>query len=160
MRSLLFPLGPGAGQTLYACSKSPGFFPSPVKFLPSKPTSFQSQILKSLLFLLSDHQAGESDIGFRTFTPVEDLCGSIIFQFVGHPRSLYGIWFYPNCALPTVSLWGFLCLWMPGIFWWVPVCASVSGYTSLVEFICAWCCLTYSLQDIKYFISYFSQTHI
>ena len=45
-----------------------------------------------------------------------DFCGLSVLQFVSHPPSSYGIWFYCDCTPPTVSLWLFLCLWMWGIF--------------------------------------------
>ena len=42
----------------------------------------------------------------------------IAFQFVGHPRSRFGIWFYCDYAPPTISL-KLLCLWTWGIvFFW------------------------------------------
>ena len=45
-----------------------------------------------------------------------DFCGIIVLQFVSHPPSSYGIWFYCDCAPPTVSLWLLLCLWTWGMF--------------------------------------------
>ena len=39
-----------------------------------------------------------------------DLCGISVLQFVSHPRSSYGIWFYCDCTPPTISLWLLLCL--------------------------------------------------
>ena len=45
-----------------------------------------------------------------------DFCGISVLQFVCHPPSSYGIWFYCDCAPPTISLWLLLCLWMWGIF--------------------------------------------
>ena len=45
-----------------------------------------------------------------------DFCGIIVLQFVSHPPSTYGIWFYCDCAPLTVSLQLLLCLWMWGIF--------------------------------------------
>ena len=45
-----------------------------------------------------------------------DFCGIRVLQFVSHPPSSYGIWFYCDCTPPTVSLWLLLCLWMLGIF--------------------------------------------
>ena len=45
-----------------------------------------------------------------------DFCGISVRQSVSHPPTSYGIWFYCDCAPPTVSLWLFLCLWMWGIF--------------------------------------------
>ena len=44
-----------------------------------------------------------------------DFCGIIVLQSVSHPPSSYGIWFYCDCAAPTVSFWLLLCLWMWGI---------------------------------------------
>ena len=44
-----------------------------------------------------------------------DFCGIIVLLFVSHPPSSYGIRFYSDCALPTVSLWLLLCLWTWGI---------------------------------------------
>ena len=45
-----------------------------------------------------------------------DSCGISVLQFVSHPPSSYGIWFYCDCAPPTISLWLLICLWMWGIF--------------------------------------------
>ena len=45
-----------------------------------------------------------------------NFCGISVLQFVSHPPISYGIWFYCDCAPPTVSLWHLLCLWMWGIF--------------------------------------------
>ena len=45
-----------------------------------------------------------------------DFYGINVLQSVSHPPSSYGIWFYCDCAPPTISLWLLLCLWMWGIF--------------------------------------------
>ena len=45
-----------------------------------------------------------------------NFCGISVLQFVSHPLSSYGIWFYCDCAPPTVSLQPLLCLWLWGIF--------------------------------------------
>ena len=45
-----------------------------------------------------------------------DFCGISVLQFLSHPPSSYGIWFYCDCAPPTISLCLLLCLWMWGIF--------------------------------------------
>ena len=45
----------------------------------------------------------------------ENFFGITVLQSVDHPPSGYGIWFYRDCAPPTISLW-LLCLWMWGIF--------------------------------------------
>ena len=41
-----------------------------------------------------------------------DFSGKTVLQFVSHPPSGYGIWFYCDCAPPTISLLFLLCLWM------------------------------------------------
>ena len=45
-----------------------------------------------------------------------DFCGKVVLQFVSHPPSGYGIWFYCDSTLPTISLRLLLCLCMWGIF--------------------------------------------
>ena len=44
-----------------------------------------------------------------------DFCGISARPSVSHPHSRYGIWFYSDCAPPTVSLWLLLCPWTWGI---------------------------------------------
>ena len=44
-----------------------------------------------------------------------DFCGISVLQFMSHPPSSYGIWFYCDCAPPTISLWLLLCLCVWGI---------------------------------------------
>ena len=45
-----------------------------------------------------------------------DFCGISVLQSVIQPPSSYGIWFFCDCAPPTVSLWLLLCPWTWGIF--------------------------------------------
>ena len=45
----------------------------------------------------------------------KNFFGIIVFQSVGHLPGGYGIWFYCDCAPPTVLLGLLLCLWC-GIF--------------------------------------------
>lgn len=44
-----------------------------VEFLQLRPAGFQSQMLWGLLFPKLEPQAGEPDLGLRTFTPVEEF---------------------------------------------------------------------------------------
>ena len=60
-----------------------------------------------------------------------DICGISVLQFVIHPPSSYGIWFYCDCAPPTVSLWLLLCLWMWGIFFGEFQCLSVDDCSAV-----------------------------
>ena len=68
-----------------------------------------------------------------------DFRGVSVLQFVSHPPSSYGIWFYCDCTPPTVSLWLLLCLWMWGIFFVefqclpVEVCSAVSCDSGVLE---------------------------
>ena len=55
-----------------------------------------------------------------------DFRGISVLQSVSHPPSSYGIWFYCDCAPPTVSLWLLLCLWMWGIFFGEFQCLPVN----------------------------------
>ena len=67
------------------------------------------------------------------------FCGISLLQFVSHPPSTYGIWFYCDCAPPTISLWLLPCLWMWGIFsgefQCLPVndCSAVNCDSSVLE---------------------------
>ena len=60
-----------------------------------------------------------------------DFCGISVLQFVSHPPSSYGIWFYCDCAPPTVSLWLLLCLWMWGVFSGEFQCLPGNGCSSV-----------------------------
>ena len=60
-----------------------------------------------------------------------DFCGIIVLQFVSHPPIGYGIWFYCDCAPPTISLWLLLCLWMWGIFFGEFQCLPVDDYPAV-----------------------------
>ena len=56
-----------------------------------------------------------------------DFCGISVLQFVSHPPPSYAIWFYCDCAPPTISLWLLLCLWMWGIFFGEFQCLPVDN---------------------------------
>ena len=55
------------------------------------------------------------------------ICGISVLQSVSHPPSSFVIWFYFDCALPTVSYWLLLCLWMWGIFFGEFQCLPVDN---------------------------------
>ena len=60
-----------------------------------------------------------------------DFCGISVLQFVSHPPSSYGIWFYCDSAPPTVSFWLLLCLWMWGIFFGEFQCLPVDDCSAV-----------------------------
>ena len=57
--------------------------------------------------------------------------GISVLQFVSHPPSSYGIWFYCDWAPPTISLWLLLCLWMQGIFFGEFQCLPVNNCSAV-----------------------------
>ena len=67
------------------------FPPSPVKVLLSNPTGLQGQIPWGFLIPLSDLQAGNPDVGFRTFTTVGELVWYYCSPVYGRPPGEYGI---------------------------------------------------------------------
>ena len=97
---------------------------SPVEVLWSNPTGLQDQIpwtngFPVLCWIL---RLGSLTWGSEPSQQWENFFGIIVLQFVGHPAGGYGIWFYRDCAPPTISLQLPLCLWTRGIlFWWVVV---------------------------------------
>ena len=60
-----------------------------------------------------------------------DFCGISVLQFVSHPPSCYGIWFYCDCTPPTFSSWLLLCLWMRGIFFGEFQCLPVNDCSAV-----------------------------
>ena len=101
--------------------------PSPVEVLKSNPAGLPGQIPWGFPVPLSDPQAGEPDVGFRTFTTVGELLFYYCSPVYGSPYWQVWVWFYHDCAPPTVLLWLLLCLWMHGTFFgWVP--ASSCGW--------------------------------
>ena len=56
----------------------------------------------------------------------ENIFGIIVLQFMGHPPSRYGMWFYCDYTPPTISLQLLLCPW---IFFFFAgfLCPSISG---------------------------------
>ena len=60
-----------------------------------------------------------------------DFCGISVLQFVSHPPSGYGIWFYCDCIPPTISLRLLLCLWMWGIFFGEFHCLPVNDCSAV-----------------------------
>ena len=89
---------PGSRCTRYfVCALQSGVSasPSPVEFLQSNPTSFQSMILYEFLLLLPEPQVRKPDVWLRTFTAVGGL-----------------LWYKcsPVCESPTLQLWDLIFL--------------------------------------------------
>ena len=84
-----------------------------------------------------------------------DFCGISVLQFVSHPPSSYGIWFYFDCAPPTVSLWFLLCLWMWGIFCGEFQCLPVND---CLEVSCDSCALARGSKGMSFYSAILNQS--
>ena len=85
---------------------------SPVELLCSNPANLQCQILLMFLLQMPDPQAGETDMGFGTLTPVGEPLFYSYFSVYGLP--IWQVWnclYYKNTPA-TISLWLLLCLWV------------------------------------------------
>ena len=101
-----------------------------MEVLYSNPTEIQGQIPS--LFVWSPSLTWGSEPSQQW----ENFFGIIVTQFVGHPPGAY-VWFYCDCAPPTVWLW-FLYLWTWGIFFWqVPAPTYWWSFNSQFWFWCS-----------------------
>ena len=110
------PLSLGTCKVLFVPSKTGvSVSPSPVEVLLSNPTGLQSQVPWGFPVPLLGPQAVKPDVGFQTFTAVWERLWYYCSPICGSPTG-YGIWFYRDCAPPTVLLQLLLCLWTWGAF--------------------------------------------
>ena len=65
------------------------------------------------------------------------FCGISVLQFVSHPPSSYGIWFYCECAPPTIIVASPLSLDVGYLFWWVPLSSYWWLFSSKLWFWCS-----------------------
>ena len=117
MGSLLLSLGPNEHSTLCVPSKS-GVSVPPVlsKSCNEIMLDFKVWFSRNSSSHSWTTRLGSLTSGSEPSLQWVDFCGISVLQFVSHPPSSYGIWFYHDCAPPTISLWLLLCLWMWGIF--------------------------------------------
>ena len=80
---------------------------------PSQPGSLGAIPSDAMHLPPPPHQAEEPRVRLRTLTSVGETVWLTVFQFVGHPSSGYGIWFY--CAPFFILLWLLLCFWVENI---------------------------------------------
>ena len=80
------------------------------------PLAFKIWFSRNSSSLCQTPRLGSLTWGSEPSLPWVDFCGISVLQPVSHPPSSYGIWFYCDCAPPTVSLRLLLRLWMWGIF--------------------------------------------
>ena len=109
------------------------------KFYNQLPLAFKVWFSKNSSSLCQTSRLGGLTCGSEPSVQWVDFCGIIVLQFVSHPPSSYGIWFYCDCPPPTMSLWLLICLWMWGIFFGefqcLPVddCSAVGCDSSVLE---------------------------
>ena len=117
-----FPLGPTAYSVLFVPSKSEvTVSPTSVEVLQSNPAGLQSPIPLIFLASLLDLQAGNLDMGLRTFTTVREFLVLLFSSlWVTHPSGMkFDLsWLHLSYLLIAVSP---LSLDMGYIFSWVPV---------------------------------------
>ena len=139
MGSLLLSLGPDAHTTLCVPSKSGvSFSPILSKSCNQIPLAFKVWFSRNSSSHCRTPRLWSLMWGSEPSLQWVDFCGISVLQFVSHPPSSYGIWFYCDCAPPTISFWLLCCLWMWGIFFvefqCLPVddCSAVSCDSSAV----------------------------
>ena len=96
---------------------------------------------------------GSPTLGLEPSQQWENFLGIIVLQFLGHPAGGYRIWFYRDCAPPTVLLWllffrrgesvfgGFQCLPVDGYSTASCDCGALTGgeeYTFFYSAILNW----------------------
>ena len=113
MRSPLFSLCPGAHETRVPPPRVEFLFP-PVLWDSSDqtPLVFKARFSRGSSSHCQAPMLESLTWGSELSLLWVNFCGKIIFQFVGHPSSVYGIWFYHDCVPLTVWLWLLLCLWI------------------------------------------------
>ena len=107
------------------------FFPVLLKCCNQIPLAFKVWFFGNSSSRCWTPRLGSLTWGSEPFLQWVYFCGIIILQLVSHPPSGYGIWFYCNCAPPTISLWLLLCLWMWGIFFGEFQCLPVDDCSAV-----------------------------
>ena len=79
------------------------------------PLGFKVWFSRNSFFRCRTPRLGSLTWGSEPLLQWVDFCGISVRQSVNHPPTSYRIWFYCDCAPPTISLWLLLCLWMWGI---------------------------------------------
>ena len=139
MGSLLLPLGPDA-HTTFCVPWVESLFPLVVpKSCNQILVAFKVWFSRNSSSRCQTPRLGSMMCGSEPSLQWVDFCGTCFLHFVSHPPSSYGIWFYCDSALPTVSLRLLLCLSMWGVFFGefhcLPVddCSAVSCDSGVLE---------------------------
>ena len=131
MGHCLFPLGPDAHTTLCVPSKSGISPPLLSKSCNQIPLALKVWFSGNFPSRCWTPRLGSLTWGSEPSLQWVDFCGISVLQFVSHLLSSYGIWFYCDCAPPTISLWLLLCLWMWGSFFGEFQCLPVNDCSAV-----------------------------
>ena len=132
MGSLLFPLGPNHILLCVCPPRVESLFPSVLlKSCNQIPLTFKVWFSRNSSSCCQTPMFRNLTWGSEPSLQWVDFCGTCVLQFVSHPPSSYGIWFYCDCTPPTISLWLALCLWMWGIFFVELQCLPVNDCSAV-----------------------------
>ena len=95
------------------------------------PLAFKVWFSRNSSFCCRTPRLGSLTWGSEPSLQWVDFCGISVLQFVSHPPSSYGIWFYCDWASPTVSLWLLFCLWMWSIIFGEFQCLPVNDCSAI-----------------------------
>ena len=117
MRSLLLSSGSWCTQDFVCALQDWSLFPPVIwKFCNQIPLSFKVSFPRDSQSILWILRLGNLTWGSEPPQQWQNFFGIIVLQSMGHPPDGCGIWFYPGCTSPTISLQHLLCFQMWGIF--------------------------------------------
>ena len=128
MRSLLLPLGPDGVCPPRVESLFPPVLP---KSCSQFPLGFKVWFSRNSSSRCQTPRLGSQMCVSEPSLQWVDFCGISVLQFVSHPPSSYGIWFYCDSTPPTVSLQLLLCLCIWGIFFGEFQCLPVNDCSAV-----------------------------
>ena len=111
MGSLLLPPGPDVHTTCVCPPKVESLFPPVLsKSCSQIPLAFEVWFSGNSSSHCHTPRLGSLAWDSEPSLQWVDFCGVTVLQFVSHPPSSYGIWFYCDCVPPTISLRLLVCL--------------------------------------------------
>ena len=132
-----YPLGVGVHKILCVLFNSGVSAPVPPKSSIKSLWPWKSDSLGTLESLCQIPRQRSLLWGSEPSQQEESFFSFIVPQFWGHLSRSNEIWFYCDCAPPTIVLQLLLCLWTQNIFFqWVPVSSSQWWFNSYSQFLC------------------------
>ena len=132
-----YPLGVGVHKILCVLFNSGVSAPVPPKSSIKSLWPWKSDSLGTLESLCQIPRQRSLLWGSEPSQQEESFFSFIVPQFWGHLSRSNEIWFYCDCAPPTIVLQLLLCLWTQNIFFqWVPVSSTQWLFNSNSQFLC------------------------